>query len=460
MPRTSTKPTFEALQAELADSDHKIRKNAITRIARYYRAQAVEPLLGALQDGRGPVRARAVQVLVRLNDPRAYQPIQGLLADKNTKVRVEVIRALGHFGDPTVVPMLIGLLADPKSEFRQAAARSLGQLKDPRGLPPLLAYLAKMEYEEAYHITMALSDFDDVRVIEPLLTLLEHQDLAYLRTMVADALGRMGDQAMTYLLNVLADSAREPGIHACVVEALGKRPRPAFLQPLLAVLHHDNPWIREQAVQALGVLRDPQAIPPLLNVLANQEEDGGVRAKAITALSMLGEASIVEMLIECLSSAHQPLVYAAVKALGELQAVSAIQPLIDVLFREDCVFAYTAIGEALCKLGDPSVVNLLLPRLSTSPSRQRWEIVRVMLHFHDARLSDPLLALLDPLATDTWYDEEVQKVIIDFLGKTGDGRIIKPFLHLLSIAQAHNSRLLYALRRALIALGAGNQVPV
>lgn len=460
MPRTSTKPTFEALQAELADPDHKIRKNAISRIARYYRAQAVEPLLGALQDGRGPVRARAVQVLTRLNDPRAYQPIQGLLADKNVKVRVEVIRALGHFGDPTMVPLLIGLLADPNSELRQAAARSLGKLKDPRGLPPLLAYLAKVEYQELYHLTMALSDFDDIRVIEPLLALLARQEFSYSRAMIADALGRMGDQAMAYLLNVLADATREPGIHACVIEALGQRPRPAFLQPLLAVLHHNNPWLREQAVQALGALRDPQAISPLLDVLANQEEDGGVRAKAITALSMLGEASIVRTLIECLSSSHQPLVKAAVKALGELQADSAIQPLIDMLFREDCVFAYTAIGGALCKLGDPSVVNLLLPRLSTSPSRQRWEIVRVMLHFHDARLSDPLLAVLDPLATDTWYDGEVQKVIIDFLGKTGDGRLIQPFLGLLNVAQAHNSRLIYALRRALIALGAGDQVPV
>lgn len=459
MPRPSTKPTFEAIQAELADPNYKIRKNAVSRIVRYYRAQAVEPLLEALQDSRGPVRARAVQVLTRLRDPRAGAAIRSLLADKNTGVRVQAIRALGHFGDLSAVPLLIDVLADSKSQLRQAAARSLGQLKDPRALPLLLAYLEHVEYSELYHITIALSDFDDICVVEPLLALLERQELAYPLAIVSDALGRMGDQTLSYLVEVLADSTRTPKVHTCVVAVLGKQPRPTFLQPLLDVLGNRDVQVRAHAAQALGALKDPRAIPPLLDMLENQNEDGSVQAGVITALGDLGATSAIASLITCLSSSHELIVYAAVKALGELQAIQAMQPLCAVLFQEDALFAYTAAGEALCKLGDPSVVDLLLPRLPTSTSRQLWEIVHVMFHFHDPRLIEPLLALLNPLATDSWYDEEVQKVILDFLGRKGDARVIQPLLTMLGLAEACNSRLFYAIRRALIALGAGEQLP-
>ncbi|MGH2507623.1 MAG: HEAT repeat domain-containing protein [Ktedonobacteraceae bacterium] len=460
MPRKSTKPTFEAIQVELVDPNYRIRKNAVSRMARYYRVEAVEPLLNALQDGRGDVRARIVQVLTRLHDPRAFAPMQGLLADKHLGTRMQVVRALGIFGDLSVVPLLIDLLADPKSQIRQAAARSLGKLRDSRALPLLLAYLAHVERDELSHITLALSDFDDACVIEPLLTLLERREFMDLGGIIAEALGRMGDQAASHLLEVLADPSRTPNVRACVVLALGKQPRPAFLQPLLAVLGSSDCRVREYAAQALGVLKDLSAISPLRAILDDQSDDSRVRASAITALSLLGATDAIESLITCLSSPNEFIVYTAVKALGDLHVVNAIQPLVAILFQPDRVFAYDAVGDALCKLGDPSVVDLLLQRLPTSSSRQCWTIVHVLMHFSDSRIIEPLIALLDPLATDSWFDEEVQKVIIGYLGKLGDTRAIQPLSVMLDLANAQRSRLSYALRRALIALGASEQLPV
>lgn len=456
MPRQSSKPTIEMLQAELASPDHKIRKNAVTRMTRYYRAQAVEPLLGMLQDGRGPVRAKTVQVLTRLNDPRTYTPIRALLADKNMSVRAQVVKALGHFGDRSVVPLLLSLLSDPKIQLRQAAMMSLGKLRDPRALPPLLTYLAQAKSDELYYVARALSDFDDPCVISPLLTCVERQNVSFsMCWTIADALGRMGEQTLAYAMPILADQTKRAEARMCIALALGQKPRPAFLQLLIAALGDPHAKVRLYAAQALAKLNDSCAIDPLLTLLADDDEF--VCAQAIESLMKLKAENVSEKLIPCLSSPYERVVSASAKALGQMRDPAALTPLLDTFLQDrfgHC--ANSSLVEALCAFNDSSVVEPLIQRLPTSSHRLRWHIVRVLGHFNSPLAVEPLLALLDPTVTN-YFEQKMQEKIMETLGRIGDLRTVESLLPLYNQASAS---LRDALQRTLIALGAHGRASV
>lgn len=394
MPRTSTKPTFEALQAELTDPNYKVRKEAVRKIARYYRAQAAGPLLEALQDSRSAVRAKAVQVLGRLHDPRTLTPMLALLSDKAMNVRKLTARALGNFGDQSVVPALMTLLSDKQSAIRQAAARSLGRLRDPHALPLLLAYLAHAKEDERYHLAMALSDYDDPCVIEPLLTLLESQKYSSLQWIVADALGRMGDQATTPLLGILADQTRNPEVRACAAQVLGKRPRPEFLQPLLTTLGDSDEQLRASVAQALGNLQDPRAINPLLALLEDRNEDEDVLVNTINAIASL---KAVEPLITLLdrtdmSQLSWPIIN-ALKSIGNEQAFQFLLALLadpqrSPEFRKDVVLA-------LDDLHRPEAVPFLVAALANDNVSLRYHAINALKNLRDERAIEPLMYLLD-----------------------------------------------------------------
>ena len=83
-------------------------------------------------------------------------------------------------------------------------------------------------------------------------------------------------------------------------EALGAVGKPAVDILIDALLHHPNVVVRRAAGKTLTLIEDPQAVPPLIQALL-QDEDTVVQASAIGALARTGEAS-VEPLLEVLAS--------------------------------------------------------------------------------------------------------------------------------------------------------------
>ncbi|HEU5378554.1 MAG TPA: HEAT repeat domain-containing protein [Ktedonobacteraceae bacterium] len=433
------KPTFLSLQDELANDDYKVRKEAIRKLMRYYRPQALEPLLILLHDKRGDVRNKAVQALGRLADPRAFQSLQALLVDKNANVRARVIRALGNFGDRSIVPVLLNLLNDQQSRIRQAAARSLGKLKDRRATVPLLAYLANAEPEEYYNVILALCDLDNPGVVEPLLAWVDrHTDLDA-PSIVAEGLSRMGEAVIDSLLSILADTTRTSKVRMCAVQALGNRPRPEFAQPLIAALNDSGARVRQYAAQALGVLKDPVAIDPLLRLL--DDEDEWVCCSAIHALVELNATCAVEPLTKLLSHEQRCVAERAALALGRLRDSRALVPLLDALFQETGPGWRAA--QALCEIGDPAIVEPLLRRLPASSNLQCWYSLMIFHHFPDPRALEPLRHELHSRALDleNWYERQLQAGLRRLLDQLGDasvarqGSCISPFFIHAALAQ-------------------------
>ena len=90
-----------------------------------------------------------------------------------------------------------------------------------------------------------------------------------------------------------------------------------FLKPLIEIaLKDENSYIREEAVKALGELKDCSAVETLIRLL----EDGnwGVRRQAAFSLGKLKDKRAIEPLVKALDDGDYWVEKAAAKALGKI----------------------------------------------------------------------------------------------------------------------------------------------
>jgi HEAT repeat protein len=111
------------------------------------------------------------------------------------------------------------------------------------------------------------------------------------REKASDYLGEIGDpEAVPALIEALAD----PTISWLAAESLGKIGDVRAIKPLIAVLDSDEKWLRRRAAEALGKLRDPIAVEPIIRLLADKKHD--VREVSARALGQLGDERAVPAL--------------------------------------------------------------------------------------------------------------------------------------------------------------------
>ena len=93
---------------------------------------------------------------------------------------------------------------------------------------------------------------------------------------------------------------------------------------LIKALGHNDLDVQYMAVEALGNIKDPAAIPPLVNLLS-ENQYSAVRWKSAEALAKIGKDS-VEPLIRLLRHPDEDVRWKAAIALGEIGDVRAIDP--------------------------------------------------------------------------------------------------------------------------------------
>jgi len=105
---------------------------------------------------------------------------------------------------------------------------------------------------------------------------------------------------------------------------------------LLQKLNNPDPFIRVEAVQALGEIQKEEALLPVCECL--NDENLYVRAYAAEALGKIGQVDISLALLRLISSLDDPSPYVRammVAALGELQDPRAVDPIRKLLQDED-----------------------------------------------------------------------------------------------------------------------------
>ena len=334
-------------------------------------ADAVAEQIAALKDEDWAIREEAAVVLGTLRDPRAVAPLVSVLRDADRAVREAAIGALTAIGEPSVTTL--GLcLSDPQPAVQEAASTVLASIADERVLAPLIAALGNKDWIVRMHAAKALGRIKNPDSIDPMIPLLQDRVKA-VREEATAVLAAAGDEAVPPLLKALTHSDWLVRLHA--IEALGKMRAPAAVEPLLSLLFNDHDAaVREDAVRALGLIGDGRAVEFLMVVM----KEPGLRPLAVEALGSIGDRRAVPVLIGVVGGVDRPqqsrvvagcgdqwdeemvTMGAAVRALGALGDEAAIPPLMNAL-QQTVTRADAAL--ALARFG-PKVIPPLLTLLS------------------------------------------------------------------------------------------------
>lgn len=143
-----------------------------------------------------------------------------------------------------------------------------------------------------------------------------------------------------------------------------------------ALSYKKDPRIRNDAVRALGTLRDQRAMKPLLKAL--KDKDNSVRASAAEAVGRMGNPNAIEPLIVALSDRDHIVHSQAVGSLrrvGGMRAVSLLARL--MAYGKEAPYRLMA-ANALADLGDIRAVDPLVEALRHEDSEVRCHAAWVL----------------------------------------------------------------------------------
>jgi HEAT repeat protein len=227
------------------------------------------------------------------------------LKSSNPETRKEAAQEAGASGNARAVPALIEAMRDEDTHVRVAVMEALGRLSDPKAIEPLSGFLvnpvkkerhAKYEHHEAHDITAA-----------------------------AMALSALGEPAFQALLDALNSESRE--VRRASVQALGTLRSPRAVAPLVRALDDSRSEVRKSAAQALGDLGDRSALKGLSQALGHKDPD--TRRAAAEAMGKLGSDDAVLLLaraVEDKEEGVQMAVIAALKSIGGASAALSLKP--------------------------------------------------------------------------------------------------------------------------------------
>lgn len=177
------------------------------------------------------------------------------------------------------------------------------------------------------------------------------------RIRAAKALGAIGGlEAVESLLGALRDTNRWSALRiADILAGLGQ----AAVEPLLQEFPRLPAQARVAAIDILGRLRSPEAVPLLVTLLADADENA--RARAANSLGVIGDPRAAKDLMRALEDPAWPVRAMAAKAIGLLAGAEGIAALEKALADREWWVRSNA-ADALRQKGEPghrALVRLL-----------------------------------------------------------------------------------------------------
>ena len=179
-----------------------------------------------------------------------------------------------------------------------------------------------------------------------------------------------------------------------LVEILGASKDPRAVEPLITLMKHRDPLVRNAVVRSLYSWNDPRFLPALVGAL--RDDDAEVRESTVWVLRDLHDPRLVLPLVDVLKDKAASVRQGAARALGEQGDRRAVPALLNA-FRdtaEDIGVRY-ASACSLGKIADPPPLDGLLAILKdrSMPEAVRSGAAAGLAMSKDQRFVEPLVAL-------------------------------------------------------------------
>lgn len=244
---------------------------------------------------------------------------------------------------PNVDNLISELKTSNYSHVREKAAKKLGKIKDIRAVEPLIHVLMNDEPGVREEAAWALGQIKDPRAVEPLIYILLNYK------------GRGSGVPIGVRPSVrLPHQDWTPRVRWRSAQALGKIKDPIAIEPLIEALKYDDFWlVQSNAADALSTWADNPCVVKALKEALNNKLHIAVADSIFKSLGegmrILEDRRAVETLITYLKDESQPVRFKAAIALGNIKDTRAIEPLIEALKDKDSGVQENAV-EALRKI--------------------------------------------------------------------------------------------------------------
>ena len=283
----------------------------------------------------------------------------------------------------------------------------------------------------------------------PALTVLLDDTNETVRAAAASALGRIGsatNEVIANLVSVMYEGYGYASAHAAAALAeLGHEATPALLEASRCSEYTWRPPVARNAREAVGRIRDPAAIPFLIE----RAKEGS--RYAVEALGEIGTraAAAIPTLVSLLNQGDASVQHEAVQALGRIGGNAAVPALTEQLESDNSMTRSYAV-EALARIGSSSSISAIRKRLFDN---DLWVLTRVIYVLDWPKEQDALETLIE---LSKHGDDTVRKYALEALARLGDSRAID---RLTAALNDDYSQVREAAARSLGTIGASGAVP-
>jgi len=189
-------------------------------------------------------------------------------------------------------------------------------------------------------------------------------------------------------------------VRSAAADALGEIKDPRAVEPLIDMIKDPHRDVREEAARSLGKIKDRRAVEPLIFVVRNDKD---VKGPAIWSLGEIGDPRAVDVLISVLKGEIKlPLGYWGMW--GNIDGDAAI---------------------ALGKIGGPAV-KPLISAFKSALEGKNWNVEHLSEKALKGIEDQRAVELLIPALKDNEW--KVREIVADLLGGLGDHRAVEALI--------------------------------
>lgn len=295
---------------------------------------AVSPLLNLLTSRNLLERSRSAEILAKMQEPRALPEMMDLLQGSNLSLKASAASLVGDLNYYPAVSLLIPCLNEKDMALVFEATKALGKIGSLHATPSLLKQLDSQNTNLVVETARALGRIQDSRSIPSLIEKTKSRN-QQVKTAANDALVNIGAPAVDSLMPLMSDPNHF--VIANTADILTRIGKPAV--PALLGLLEDTSTTSWYAAEALGNIKDPRAIQPLIDSLT--WDDGYFYRIVKTAIATFGEPAF-EPVTVLLHSDNADLRWKAIEVMYAFNELSMIKYFIAALDDKSWHVRFTA----------------------------------------------------------------------------------------------------------------------
>ncbi|MEO1373050.1 MAG: HEAT repeat domain-containing protein [Cyanobacteria bacterium J06635_10] len=323
--------------------------------------QAVDIAIQVMKAGDFQTRWDVAKIFPKIGE-KAILPLLQILEDEEAELEIRwfALRILAEFNEPYLVISLVKLLSQTQEEeLAIASSQALAKIGQPaiRGLIELLK-----DEKSRLLAVKSLAQIRRSEIIEPLLSVVD-DSMASVRVTAVEALSSFHQKRLIpVFITALKDISAEVRKEAIIALRILAEYKEEFdlvnhLQPLL---YDINSEVCQQAILALGYMKDETAIKALFDILNYHDTPLFLKQEAVRALNWSCSFIALDYLKESLYSSVITLTQEIITVLGRQESAElksyATEILIDFLNSEEEIRYQLGIKQlvatSLGELGD------------------------------------------------------------------------------------------------------------